>query len=701
MNRSQTSWSRVVALRCWLSQIAIVLCGALFMVGPMGLARLDAAELADDQPNIVFILCDDLGWGDLGVFYQNTSDHDRTHQTPMLDKMAAEGMQLRAHYCPAPVCAPSRASLLTGVHQGHATVRDNQFDKMLVDNHTLGTVLKAHGYRTAMIGKYGLQGVGEDAQTWTGYPTKRGFDEFFGYVSHYDGHVHFPNDEWALGDSPGHRSPKQVWSNQVEVSSQLAKCYTTDLFTARSKAWIKEHRTERPDQPFFLYLAYDTPHAALQVPSVPYPEGRGLTGGVQWTGKPGKMINTAYGEIDSYRHPDYVERGWTDVEERFATMVRRIDNCVDDLLQTLRDLDIAENTLVVFSSDNGPHHEAYLAGANYDPTSFRSYGDFEGTKRDTWEGGIRLPTLAWWPGKISAGGISGHPSQFHDWMATFAAVAGGTAPARSDGVSLLPTLTGNGKQRAGTVYVEYWQQGTTKPYDDFSKAKQRATRGQMQVIQLNGYKGVRTDIQSHADPFQIYDLKSDPRERHNLAGTSPEFDQLQQAMLDRVLRLRRPNPTAQRPYDAEAIPALDLEDVENGLLWKSYEGSFDYVPSVADLSSTASGVSEAFEVSQSGAKAIEFTGLIKVPKEAAYTFVVTTPQKAFLRIHDVAVVDADFNYKIGQQPSGTVRLKRGYHPIRLNCLTTESGEAQVSVLWSPSGVAPRRITQSQVFHPKP
>src|SRR6056297_706983 len=267
------------------------------------------------RPNVLFLFTDDLGWGDLGVLHQNESTHDRTHKTPNLDRMAAAGIQLRAHYCPAPVCAPSRSSLLTGVHQGHASVRDNQFDKMLADNHTLGTVMKAAGYATAMVGKYGLQGDGNNPSEWAGYPTKRGFDEFYGYVRHRDGHVHYPADEWPAGNSESHRTPKEVWHNDEEVSAGLKTCYTIDLFTAKAKDWIVRHQESSPDEPFFLYLGYDTPHAALQVPSVAFPDGGGLDGGVQWVGKPGRMINTATGEIDSYRHPDYVGRGWSDVEE--------------------------------------------------------------------------------------------------------------------------------------------------------------------------------------------------------------------------------------------------------------------------------------------------------------------------------------------------------------------------------------------------
>ena len=458
------NWGRIVPLFVFI-----------FAACVPGLAR--SAE--PKRPNIIFILADDLGWGDLGVLHQNNSTHERKHKTPFLDQMAADGMQLRAHYCPAPVCAPSRASLLTGVHQGHATIRNNQFDKMLPSNHTLGTVMQAAGYRTALIGKYGLQGKdqGTDAATWPAYPTKRGFDEFFGYVAHVDGHMHYPADEWPLGDSEIHQAKKDVWWNDREVSAGLQKCYTTDLFTARSKHWIAEHRNTNPDQPFFLLLTYDTPHAALQVPTGAYPEGKGLGGGVQWLGKQGLMINTATGEIDSYRHPDYVDHGWSDVEERFATMVRRIDNAVGDLLQTLKDLGIAENTLVVFTSDNGPHLESYLASAKYNADSFQSYGPFDGTKRDTWEGGIRMPTLAWWPKHIAAGEINNRASQFHDWMPTMAELGGVAAPARTDGVSLVPSLTGEGEQRESTIYVEYAQSESTQSYADFPSKPPRQKAG--------------------------------------------------------------------------------------------------------------------------------------------------------------------------------------------------------------------------------
>lgn len=653
-----------------------------FLIALLPLLVVLAPAAAETKPNIIFILCDDLGWGDLGVLHQNNSTHVRRHKTPQLDQMAAEGMQLRAHYCPAPVCAPSRSSLLTGVHQGHAAVRDNQFDKMLIDNHTLATVMRQAGYRTALVGKYGLQGAGQDADSWPAYPTKRGFDEFYGYVRHGDGHVHYPADTWELGNSEPHRSRKEVWHNEQEVSSGLSKCYTTDLFTARSKHWIEEHTREHSDQPFFLYLAYDTPHAALQVPSVPYPQGAGLSGGVQWLGENGHMINTAEGQIDSHLHPDYVGQDWSDVDERFATMVRRIDDGVGDLLQTLKDLGIAENTLVVFTSDNGPHHESYLQGKEYDPDAFQSYGPFDGTKRDTWEGGIRMPTLAWWPGNIEASTIDELPSQFHDWMPTFAAAAGTVAPARSDGVSLLPTLTGNGERQESLIYIEYEQNGRTKEYEDFSQSKRGVRRGQMQVLHLDGYKGVRTDIKSHQDPFQIFDLKADPDELDDLAQSSPEFRELERRMRDRVLQVRMPNSSAARPYDSEFVAADVTELNSPGAEWTAYAGKFEYVPQVAELSPIDSGTSDALQLELPAAGAVRWTAHVQVPEDAEVTFRLSTPTKAFLRVHQAAVVDADFGYDAGATASGTIRLAAGLHPIEIISLMDEQGRVTCDVKWS-------------------
>lgn len=654
------------------------------------------------QPNIIFILCDDLGWGDLGTFYQNASSHSKKHRTPQLDRMASEGMQLRAHYCPAPVCAPSRASLLTGVHQGHAEIRDNQFDKMLENNHTLASVLKLAGYETALIGKYGLNGLGHNPSSWTSYPTKRGFDEFFGYVSHYDGHIHYPADHWPLGDSEGHRTPKELYHNEEEISADLSKCYTTDLFTARAKHWIAQQVASPSNSPFFLYLAYDTPHAALQVPSVAYPSGNGVNGGVQWLGEPGKMINTAVGEIDSFRHPDYLNQGWTDQEERFATMVRRIDNCVGDLLQTLRDLEIDDETMVVLTSDNGPHHESYLDGKQYDPTSFQSYGPFDGTKRDTWEGGIRMPTLAWWPNKIAANSINERPSQFHDWLATFCDCAAVSTPARCDGVSLLPELRGTGPRADSTVYVEYWQSGVTKPYQDFAPDKRKSKRGQMQVVHLDGYKGVRTNIESHATPFQIFDLTNDPKELNDLANSGAKFSALENRMREHVLRLRRPNPTATRPYDFEYVPGIEPSGkLEKGVAWSCYESMDHYVPQTSSLTALREGTAKSIEAVPGDlpGNLVEVTSYVRVPRDGTYSIVLATELGAFVRVHQVSVVDADFGYESHSEANGSIRLAAGLHPFTITVRKQSDQPIKLDFRLSASGVAPRPISPNQLLRP--
>ncbi|MDA0768534.1 MAG: sulfatase-like hydrolase/transferase [Verrucomicrobia bacterium] len=395
---------------------------------PALLLAVSASAL--QPPNVLFILCDDLGYGDLGVLHQNAVAGTKKHATPNLDALAAAGIQLRSHYCGAPVCAPSRASLLTGLHQGHATIRDNQFDVALETNHNLATVLKQAGYATAAVGKWGLQGTGSSPSAWSAYPTKRGFDFFFGYVRHKDGHSQYPFHSTYDPDGSGTlvRGPMEVYEQNLMVRDDLAKCYTTDLFTARAKKWIIDHRAAAPAQPFFLYLAYSTPHAALHIPTTAYPPGGGLSGGVQWLGTPGAMINTATGTIDSFIHPNYAGQAWTSNEKRFATSVRRIDDCVGDLRQTLADLGIAGDTLVVFTSDNGPHHESFFNAA-YEANSFDSFGPFDGTKRDLWEGGVRVPVLACWPAAIPPGRVSHRPSQFHDWLPTLAEAAGLSPPA--------------------------------------------------------------------------------------------------------------------------------------------------------------------------------------------------------------------------------------------------------------------------------
>ncbi|CAN5201742.1 arylsulfatase [soil metagenome] len=661
---------------------------------------LEQTETKRKAPNIIFILTDDLGYGDLGVLFQNQRESQGKpfHITPHLDQMASEGMLLNRHYVPAPVCAPSRASLLLGLHQGHANVRNNQFDKALSDNHTLATVLKEAGYATAIVGKYGLQGMeGNSPETWEAYPTKRGFDHFFGYVRHTDGHNHYPAHE-----APA-RPPVELYYGNEEISAQLQGCYTTDLFTAAAKKWILDQNQNASEQPFFLYLAYDTPHAGLQVASSSYPEGGGLEGGVQWLGEPGKYINTAGDSIDGYIHPEYAAKDWPEQQKRFASMVRRIDDAVADILQLLKDLDIDQETLVVFTSDNGPHHESYGYG-DYQPTYFDSYGPLDGTKRDTWEGGIRVPTIVRWPGQVSGNQMDETPSGFHDWLATFAHLAGIPAPANTDGVSLVPLLTGSGKQQPGKVYIEYTVGGNTPEYESFHESHKGQLRGEMQVIYLEGYKGIRYNIQNANDDFRIYDTKVDAGEIYDLAQNSNFFERLQEKMKDKVLQIRRPDESAPRPYDAVPVPSLkSVEGRSAGLNYSIFEVSTPYTPDPASIDKTPeiSGNTNTFNLNVSSREnniTIEYSGLIEAPETGEYNFSLTTDRGAVLRIHDATVIDADKGYEPGSVASSKIILEKGYHPVRLVYARGEEGNPSLQVEWSGPGFSSKIIEAESLSH---
>ncbi len=658
------------------------------------------------RPNVLFILTDDLGYGDLGVLYQNSRAKGLPREyTPNLDKMAADGMIFSRHYCPAPVCAPSRASLLLGVDQGHANVRNNQFDKALENNHTLATVMRAAGYATVIIGKYGLQGLhGSKPSEWPAFPTKRGFDYFFGYARHKDGHEHYPKE--GLYDGP-----KQVWDDTTNVSSMLDKCYTADLWTARAKKWIIDHERTKPGQPFFMYLAYDTPHAVQELPSQPYPAGGGLHGGIQWLGTPHHFINTAFGTPDSWIHPDYAHATydndhnpatppvpWPDVDKRYATAVRRIDSAVGDLRKLLDDLHIASNTLIVFTSDNGPSIESYIPHEPLTADFFDSYGPFDGIKRDCWEGGIRMATLACWPGHVRPGTVSAAPSAFWDWMPTFTQLAGLPAPARSDGVSLVPTLTGKGKQRPSTIYIEYFHNGITPRYTEFVPAHRGRRRRQMQVIYLNGYEGVRYNIGSADDDFEIYHLVRDPQEANDL-GVNPAFASLEEQMKARVLELHRPDPGAPRPYDSALIPASTSAGLSQERLdYAVYEGQWPWVPNFDTLTPIKSGDVAGLDPSvrpRDTGFGVEFSGCIQVPEDGHYTFYLNDDSGAEMRIQGGTVIDDDFD-RDGSERSGGINLKQGCHAFHI-WYRHASGPMRLELQYSGPGFEKRRVPIDAFF----
>lgn len=648
----------------------------LFTVFGLFVFKLNAQQ-TNKKPNIIFILTDDLGYGDIGVFFQNERKDraDRSEPwtaTPNIDSLAYSGAMLTQNYCAAPVCAPSRASILLGMSQGHANVRDNQFDKALADNYTLASVLDSLGYTTAAIGKWGLQGDSNNVEVWPAHPLNRGFDYFFGYMRHRDGHEHYPKEGL-------YRGVKEVWDNRVNITDKLDKCYTADLWTARTKKWIVDFEKENKDKPFFIYLAYETPHAVLELPTQAYPEGKGLHGGLQWLDEAGHMINTASGKIDSYYHPDYAdatydddkerstpEVAWPDINKRYATDIRRIDDGIGDIIQLLKDLNIYDNTLVVFTSDNGPSIESYLP-EKITPEFFNSFGPFDGIKRDCWEAGIRMPTIASWPAKIPAGSKIDLPSTSYDWMATFTDAAGLPAPESCDGVSLLPSLTGNGIQQKGLVYVEYFQNESTPGFPEFAPAHRKRKRGQMQVIRFGDTVGVRYNIKSADDDFEIYDVVHDPQEINNLADNA-SVKTLQQKMKDKVLQVRMADTAAARPYDSTYIPAINSMNTSAGLRWKFYEGSFAWVPDVSSLKAIDSGTVKTFDPSlikknKTGILCIE--GFIKLPADAVYNFYLNADAPAFVRLHGAQLIDADYGYKKNTVKTSGVKLKAGLHPVRL------------------------------------
>ena len=219
----------------------------LLIFGVACISMPAAPSTKADKPNIIFILTDDLGYGDVGVLFQEQREGVQL-KTPELDQMAKAGTIMNRHYCPAPICAPSRASLITGMHQGHSNVRNMQFDKAIEDNWNFANTLQKAGYHTIHLGKYGLQGWGNSPEKWAGYPTKRGFDYFYGYVRHVDGHQHYPANFWELGDNKSHQQKKEVWENKEEVSKGLDKCYTTDLWTAKAKQLIIAEAKENLSQ---------------------------------------------------------------------------------------------------------------------------------------------------------------------------------------------------------------------------------------------------------------------------------------------------------------------------------------------------------------------------------------------------------------------------------------------------------------------
>lgn len=455
------------------------------------------------KPNVIFVLADDLGYGDVGWTWHGARPGDvPAIHTPNLDRMAREGVALSSHYCAAPVCAPSRASLLTGRRQGRCSVRDNQFDHPIAERDTLATVMRSAGYATYAVGKWGVGGGGESGMPRTAHPLDRGFDHFYGFLDHLAGHTYYHYRGRIKQAFMG------IHEDRADATETAIGRYSTDLFIARAKKFLADHVALERERPFFLYLAVNTVHGSgqcdnslacketLHVPGAPYPAT-----GCNWplAPEPRAARNTW---IDP-RYAKLPKRA-----ARYATAISRLDAAMGDLMAHLERLGVADNTLVVFTSDNGPADE-YGADTRF----FRSAGPFDGMKRDVYEGGIRVPTFVW-----RKGGFAVHedatPSISVDWMATFAELAGVASPSACDGVSLLPRWTG-GKGAPSTIAVEYRGGASNqRDFQEFAARKHHLVRGEQKMRR----EGDIVHLQAGGTnaPWRAYNVVKDPHQDHDL-----------------------------------------------------------------------------------------------------------------------------------------------------------------------------------------
>ena len=419
----------------------------------LGLAAEIGLAAPQRQPNIIFILADDLGYGELGCYGQ------KRIRTPNLDRMAAEGMRFSQCYAGSTVCAPSRCALMTGRHTGHCTVRGNALVPLRPEDVTVAGSLKKSGYATALIGKWGLGEPGT-----TGLPNRKGFDYFFGYLNQLHAHNYYPDYLWKNQD----RFPLEGNVVKDGVASQRAQ-YSHDLFTREALQVVKQHG----DAPFFLYLAYTIPHANNERGQV---EGNGM-------------------EVPS--DAPYTNQPWPQVEKNHAAMITRLDADIGKLLALLKELGLDGNTIVFFSSDNGPHKEG-----GHKPNFFRSGGPLRGSKRDLYEGGIRVPMIVRWPGKIRAGAVSKQVWAFWDFLPTALELARRESPPGIDGISQVATLLGKGEQKQHDFL--YWE---------FHE------RGFQQAVRMGDWKAVRLKSGSQ---LELYDLTKDVGESRNLTEERPD-----------------------------------------------------------------------------------------------------------------------------------------------------------------------------------
>lgn len=444
----------------------------LFSISCQPKQKDQTKDQSPQKPNIIYILADDLGYGDLSCYGQEK------FQTPNIDKLADMGIKFTRHYAGSTVCAPSRSALMTGQHTGHTPIRGNQGvepeGQVPIDSAalTIAEVLKQEGYITGAFGKWGLGYPGSE-----GDPNFQGFDEFFGYNSQTLGHNYYPYHLW-------HNQEKVILAENAGRGSGI---YAPSLIHEHVLDFIEANK----DTSFFLFYPTIIPHAELVAPEAYMDKYRGKF-----------LPEKSYKGVDDgprYRLGPYGSQ--PESHAAFAAMMNVLDVHVGNILGKIEDLGLMENTLIIFTSDNGPHVEG---GA--DPDYFNGNGPLKGYKRDLYEGGIRVPMLAVWANKIKPGVESKHISAFWDVMPTICEMLDIEVPINTDGISFLPELLGEPQEKHNHLYWEFLE------------------RGGRQAVVMNNWKGIRLNMDNnpHA-PIELYNLDSDIGETNNIAASNPDI----------------------------------------------------------------------------------------------------------------------------------------------------------------------------------
>ncbi len=445
-------------MKKWLSGILALFSGTLFLA-------------AAEKPNVIYIMADDLGIGDVGCYGQ------KILKTPRIDQLAEEGIRFTEHYSGAALCAPTRSCLLTGTHLGHTTVRNNGDFSLKIEDVTFGELMKSVGYKTAAIGKWG---VGEIDST--GRPNKQGFDLFFGYLNQRNAHFHYPPFMWR-------NEEKEFYPDNREKRTH----FSHDLFTEEALKFVRDNK----DGPFCLYVPYTLVHADIDVPDDSLKP---------WVGN--------IEETEPYGTPDgqhYIHQKTP--HAAFAGMVSRLDRDVGKIADLVDELGIAENTLIIFTSDNGP-----TPAGGADPEFFDGNGLYRGIKFSLYDGGIRCPMIARWPGTIEAGSESKHLSAHWDVLPTMAEVAGAKVPEGVDGVSFLPELKGEAEKQKAHDYL-YWEWPSKSGWQAVRQGNWKAH-----------WTGTRSGLRNAT--FELYDLSKDIAEENNVAAKFPEVAAKMKKLMD-------------------------------------------------------------------------------------------------------------------------------------------------------------------------